>query len=305
MERKRVLIIYNPNSGKKDKNYLCAKYKELLMKYGYNVSIVQTKYPNHATTVIKNAPHFDIVFSLGGDGTLNEVIAGNMEREDKLNVCPLPLGTCNDVATMLGYGKDPIENLEKAISGELHDLDIGTINNTPFIYVVGMGKFMNIPYEADSIEKKKMGYFSYLKMGVKELINKIKKYKAKIKIDGKELNGNYSMIMVSNSNHIAGVDNFHKDVKLDDGQFEILLCKSSDIVDMSINFMRYFMGLETENIISLKGHDIDIEMDEISEKNWCIDGEELKDNSRRIKILPKTKMKILTPKNIKNKKLFG
>ena len=305
MERKRVLIIYNPNSGKKDKNYLCAKYKELLMKYGYNVSIVQTKYPNHATTVIKNAPHFDIVFSLGGDGTLNEVIAGNMEREDKLNICPLPLGTCNDVATMLGYGKDPIENLEKAISGELHDLDIGTINNTPFIYVVGMGKFMNIPYEADSIEKKKMGYFSYLKMGVKELINKKKKYKAKIKIDGKELDGNYSMIMVSNSNHIAGVDNFHKDVKLDDGQFEILLCKSSDIVDMSINFMRYFMGLETENIISLKGHDIDIEMDEISEKNWCIDGEELKDNSRRIKILPKTKMKILTPKNIRNKKLFG
>lgn len=305
MERKRVLIIYNPNSGKKDKNYLCAKYKELLMKYGYNVSIVQTKYPNHATTVIKNAPHFDIVFSLGGDGTLNEVIAGNMEREDKLNICPLPLGTCNDVATMLGYGKDPIENLEKAISGELHDLDIGTINNTPFIYVVGLGKFMNIPYEADSIEKKKMGYFSYLKMGVKELINKIKKYKAKIKIDGKELDGNYSMIMVSNSNHIAGVDNFHKDVKLDDGQFEILLCKSSDIVDMSINFMRYFMGLETENIISLKGHDIDIEMDEISEKNWCIDGEELKDNSRRIKILPKAKMKILTPKNIRNKKLFG
>lgn len=305
MERKRVLIIYNPNSGKKDKNYLCAKYKELLMKYGYNVSIVQTKYPNHATTVIKNAPHFDIVFSLGGDGTLNEVIAGNMEREDKLNICPLPLGTCNDVATMLGYGKDPIENLEKAISGELHDLDIGTINNTPFIYVVGMGKFMNIPYEADSIEKKKMGYFSYLKMGVKELINKIKKYKAKIKIDGKELDGNYSMIMVSNSNHIAGVDNFHKDVKLDDGQFEILLCKSSDIVDMSINFMRYFMGLETENIISLKGHDIDIEMDEISEKNWCIDGEELKENSKRIKILPKTKMKILTPKNIRNKKLFG
>lgn len=305
MERKRVLIIYNPNSGKKDKNYLCAKYKELLMKYGYNVSIVQTKYPNHATTVIKNAPHFDIVFSLGGDGTLNEVIAGNMEREDKLNICPLPLGTCNDVATMLGYGKDPIKNLEKAISGELHDLDIGTINNTPFIYVVGMGKFMNIPYEADSIEKKKMGYFSYLKMGVKELINKIKKYKAKIKIDGKELDGNYSMIMVSNSNHIAGVDNFHKDVKLDDGQFEILLCKSSDIVDMSINFMRYFMGLETENIISLKGHDIDIEMDEISEKNWCIDGEKLKDNSRRIKILPKAKMKILTPKNIRNKKLFG
>ena len=35
------------------------------------------------------------------------------------------------------------------------------------------------------------------------------------------------------------------------------------------------------------------------------DGEELKENSKRIRILPKAKMKILTPKNIRNKKLFG
>lgn len=306
MEEKKVLIIYNPNSGKREKTaYLCAKYKELLEKKGYQVTTVKTKYPNHAKTIIKNVPHYEIVFSLGGDGTLNEVIAGNMEREDKLNICPLPLGTCNDVASMLGYGKDPIENMEKAISGELHDLDIGTINDTPFIYVVGMGKFMNIPYEADGQEKKKMGYLSYIKMGVKEIIDKIKKYKAKIKIDGEEIDGNYSMIMVSNSNHIAGVNNFHKNVKLDDGEFEVLLCKSSDIVNMAINFMRYFMGLETENIISLKGHDINIQMDEQSEKAWCIDGEKLSENSRNIIIRAKTKMKILTPKGIRDKKLFN
>ena len=85
----------------------------------------------------------------------------------------------------------------------------------------------------------------------------------------------------------------------------MLLCKSSDIVDMAINFMRYFMGMETENIISLKGHDIDIQMDEQSEKNWCIDGEQLQENSRNIIIRAKTKMKILTPKGIRDKKLFN
>ena len=37
-------------------------------------------------------------------------------------------------------------------------------------------------------------------MGVKELINKIKKYKAKIKIDGKELDGNYHNVGGSYSN---------------------------------------------------------------------------------------------------------
>ena len=304
MKSKTALIIYNPNSGKTDKNFLCAKYRELLIRYGYDVTIIRTKYPNHAKEIVKNVVHHDIVFSLGGDGTLNEVIAGNMEREDKLNICPLPLGTCNDVATMLGYGKNPIENIEKAIQGEMHDLDIGTINDTPFIYVVGMGKFMNVPYEAKGEEKKRIGYLSYIKLGLKEFCEKIKRYHAKIKVNGQEINGNYSMIMISNSNHIAGVNNFHKDVKLDDGEFEILLCKSSDIVDMALSFIKYFMGVKTENIISLKGHDIEIELPEESKKNWCIDGEELPENSKRITIKAKTKMKILTPKNINDKNLF-
>ena len=302
---KKAIIIYNPNSGKREKTkYLCAKYRELLMKYGYDVTIVQTKYPNHATEIMKNILHHDIVFSLGGDGTLNEVIAGNMERDDKLNICPLPLGTCNDVAKMLGYGDDPIENIEKIVKGELHDFDIGTINNTPFIYVVGMGKFLNVPYEARGEEKKKLGYLSYIKLGLKEFLQEIRKYKAKIKIDGKELDGNYTMIMVSNSNHIAGVSNFHKDVKLNDGKFEILLCKSTDVVDMTINFIRYFMGLEAKNIISLKGHEIEIDMSEESKKNWCIDGEKLKENSKNIRIKAKTKMKILVPLDVKDKKIF-
>ena len=113
------------------------------------------------------------------------------------------------------------------------------------------------------------------------------------------------MIMVSNSNHIAGVNNFHKNVKLDDGEFEVLLCKSPDIVDMAVNFMRYFMGLETENIISLKGHDIDIQMEEQSEKHWCIDGEQLHDDSKSFSIKAKTKMKILAPKEIKKRNLFN
>ena len=65
------------------------------------------------------------------------------------------------------------------------------------------------------------------------------------------------------------------------------------------------MGMETENIISLKGHDIDIQMDEQSEKNWCIDGEQLPENSKRFAIRAKTKMKILTPKTIRDKNLFN
>lgn len=301
----KALVIYNPNSGKKSKRDISSICKEVLEEYGYDVTLIRTEHPNHAKEIVEKCPHYDVVFSIGGDGTLNEVIAGNYEREDKLNICPLPNGTCNDVASMLGYGKNPRKNLEDALDGDLHDFDIGTINDKPFIYVVGCGKFMNIPYQAEQEQKQKMGYLSYIMLGAKEISKKMKVYRAKIKIDDKELEGNFSMIMISNSNHIAGIDNFYKDVMLDDNTFEVLLCKSDNIFDMVINFAKFLLGLDTDQIVSLSGHDISITLDEKPEENWCVDGEMLHENPENYRIEVKSKMKILTSKKANKKKLFG
>lgn len=298
-----ALIIYNPNSGTEAKIKIVEEYQKILNGYGYKVSTIKTEYPNHATDIIQQVPHYDIVFAVGGDGTLNEVITGNYKREDKLNICPLPSGTCNDVATMLGYTNSPTKNMENALEGELHDLDIGLINNHPFIYVVGMGKFMNIPYEVSRKEKKKMGYLAYLKSGAREALSKMKRYRARIIVDGVTLDSSYSLIMVSNSSHIAGIDKFHRDVILNDGAFEILLCKSNNIVDMVANFICYFTGKHPKNITSMKGRTIEIELFDSIDKNWCIDGEKFGDNGKKYKITAGAKMRILTPK-LKKENLF-
>lgn len=303
MEEKRCLIIHNPLSGKGINENILNEYQKILNDKGYIVDIVTTKYKHHATEEIYSADNYDIVFSIGGDGTLNEVIRGNYLRSDKLTICPLPSGTCNDVATMLGYGKNVIDNLNMALDGEIHDVDFGTINNDPFIYVVGMGKFMNIPYETKSIEKRKHGYIAYLKGASNEIFNKIKRYKAEINIDGIKMDGKYSLIMVSNSNHIAGIDNFHKNVCLNDDKMEVLLCKSKNKKDFIVNFVKYFMEGSSENIISLKAHEINIKLLDLPDKNWCIDGEKYNYDGYEYNIKVGGKMKILTPK-IKTKTLF-
>ena len=298
-----ALVIYNPNSGKKTGYDLCKICDEVLKEYGYDVTLVKTEYPNHAKEIVKQCKHYDIVFSIGGDGTLNEVISGNYEREDKLNICPLPSGSCNDVASMLGYGRDPKKNLEDALEGELHDFDVGTINDQPFAYVVGYGKFMNIPYEADREEKKKLGYLSYIKLGAKEVVKKMKRYKTKVTVDGKRLDGKYSLIMVSNSNHIAGIHHFYKDIALNDDIFEILLCKAENIADMAIQFVKFYLGIKTDKIISLNGHTIDIKIDEKA-TDWCVDGERLDDKSENYTIKVNSKMKVLTPRRASERRLF-
>lgn len=302
---KKCLIIYNPVSGKGIDEKILNEYHKILINSRYQPDFIKTEYSNHASKIVESAENYDIVFSVGGDGTLNEVIKGNYLKKERLIICPLPSGTCNDVATMFGYGKNPIENLKMAINGEISSIDIGTINNNPFAYVAGMGKFMNIPYETSSEDKRKNGYAAYLKEAVCELFNLVKRYKAEIIVDGLKLEDDYSLIMVSNSNHIAGINNFHKNVYLNDGEMELLLCKAKNQQEFIINFLRFLTGCKTNEIISLKAKYISINLLEKPLKDWCIDGEKynyygnqynIKINDRMDFLIPKTKVKKLLKK---------
>ena len=300
---KKCLVIYNPNSGKGMNPKLMDEYKKILHEHGYSVDVLATQYRCHATDFVSSCLNYDVLFSIGGDGTLNEVVNGNSRRDDKLVICPLPSGTCNDVATMLGYNSNPINNLKKALDGEVHNMDVGSINDKSFIYVVGTGKFLNIPYETKSEAKKKDGYFAYIKAGFSEIVNKIRRYRAEVTIDGEKLDGKYSLIMVSNANHIAGIDGFHKDVCLDDGKLEVLLCKSKNIQDFAGNFMMHLMGYKSDDIITMKASEVKVKMLDKPEKKWCIDGEEYRYDGEDYVIKVGEQMPFLTPK-IKTKKLF-
>lgn len=301
---KKCLIIYNPISGKGVSEELLNAYRQILSERGYQVDFVATKYKGHATKIMETSDNYDVVFSIGGDGTLNEVVKGNYQREDKLRICPLPYGTCNDVATMLGYGKNPIDNLKMALEGEFHNVDIGTINDNPFVYVVGMGKFMNIPYETSSVGKRKSGYMAYIREAFGEFISKMKRYNAKVTIDGEVVDGNYSLIIVSNSNHIAGINNFYRDIHLDDGEMEILLCKAKNRREFIKSFLMFFLGQKCTEIISLKGRQVSIKLMDLPDKNWCVDGEEYFYDGLEYNIsVQNNTMEFLIP-NCKSRKLF-
>ena len=300
---KKCLIIYNPKSGKAISRKLLDEYKKILHDNNYSVDVLATQYRSHATEYLADALDYDVVFSVGGDGTLNEVVSGNYKRDNKLVICPLPSGTCNDVASMLGYNSSPIANLKNALKGDVHMVDVGTINDKPFIYVVGAGKFLNIPYETKSEEKKKGGYLAYIKAGLNEVLDKVRRYRSEVEIDGVKLDGKYSLIMVSNANHIAGIDGFHKDVSLDDGKLEVLLCKSKNIHDFAGNFIMHLMGYKCDDIITLKAEEVKVKMLDKPEKKWCIDGEKYCYDGDFFVIKSAGQMPFLTPK-VKCKSLF-
>ena len=116
---KKCLVVYNPNSGKYNKEITLPKLEKVLNDYGYEVKIEMTKSRGDATLIASSCEHIDLIVSIGGDGTFNEVMTGNFLRKDRVILCHLPSGTTNDVGAMWGYGKNIVNNLKLALDGEV------------------------------------------------------------------------------------------------------------------------------------------------------------------------------------------
>lgn len=297
MYMKKAVMIFNPNSGNKNiKESHLLRFQKILEDYDYESVVYTTRYHGHAREIVRDLKEVDLVISIGGDGTFNETMTGNIERKKKLIVTHLPLGTTNDIGAMFGLGKNNEKNLRLLLSGEVKEIDICTVNNHPFIYVAGFGKFMNIPYETPRNLKKRFGYFAYVIEAWRNFVQKTHLYECSYEVDGEKYHGLYSFAIISNANRIAGINNFYKDVKLDDHAFEVLLCNLKTRKDI----VKSLFYLKTNDITKVPGfyfhktNHFKIEFHETLKKSWCIDGEMLEEDTNvfDIKMIRNIKMYI-------------
>ena len=188
----------NPESGKKKKITSYEEFYDILREHGYDTEIIFTKAKGDATKIIQALPDdVSLVVSGGGDGTLNEIVSGNVKRTKPLTIAPLPMGSTNDVGKMYGLNKSVYENLGTLLDGKEKKIDVCFINEIPFVYVACLGDYIDMAYNTPRELKKRYGKIAYILYGIKQLRNKIHKYRIKYKIDGKEYSGEYSFIFIS------------------------------------------------------------------------------------------------------------
>ena len=297
---KKCLVIYNPHSGTKHLKSYLSEIEKVLMKKDYEVMVATTRYKGHATEIVETTPPVDLVMSFGGDGTFNEVMTGNFKRKEKLLLTHIPVGTTNDIGAMLGYTKNIIENVKLSLNGVVKEYDIGLINNHPFIYVAGFGKYTNIAYETPRDLKKQIGQLAYIKEGITAFFKKTRMYDISYEIGGQKYRGLFSLILISNANHIAGIKNVYKDIKLDDNLLEVVFCTiktRKDILKSLYFYTLYGPSSQVPGLYFYRTNNIKIKINDEEYKPWCIDGEKLetsRNNVYDIKIA--NKIQILTPK---------
>lgn len=301
---KKCVIIMNPQSGKKKKIKTYQKFYDILRDNGYETDIIFTKARGDAKRIIGELDKdVDLVISGGGDGTLNEIVSGNLKREKPLVVAPLPMGSTNDVGNMYGLDMDIYQNLKDILKGKPKKVDICYINKTPFVYVACIGDYIDMAYATPRDLKEKYGKVAYVMYGAKKILNKMNRYHIKYKVDGEELEGIFSFIFISNSSRIAGQPDVYSDVKLDDKMFEVALADVKNKTEM----LRMFALINTMDVKDIpdityyQTDNFEIEFLDSLKSSWCIDGEEYNEDTNKFIFEVRQDMKMLVPNENMNK----
>ncbi len=125
-QRRRAVIIVNPVSGRATARKRAGEVEQLLIREGVAVTLHATTGPGSGREIAAAvADDCDVIVSVGGDGTLNEVLNGIVDAGAETPVTPVPTGTANVVAQDLGLPRDLPSLARIAAGGRTRSLDLG------------------------------------------------------------------------------------------------------------------------------------------------------------------------------------
>lgn len=224
---KKLLFVYNPHSGTGSIKTHLNDVVEAFVSAGYDTMLYPTAKRGDATTIIKSrAKEFDLIVCSGGDGTLNEAVNGVMNSDTNVPLGYIPTGSTNDFASSMGIPGNIKKSAKAIVEGRSINVDIGKMNQKYFVYVAGFGLFTEVAYSTDQELKNIMGHAAYLVSAVKSL-GDIKSHQMQIETDGKLIQGDFMLGLITNSTQVGGMKNLiFGDVEFSDGLFEVLLIKT-------------------------------------------------------------------------------
>lgn len=287
MSSHRYLLIVNPAGGSGKTMKALPEIESLLAERNVDYEFHFTREPYHATDIVRaRGDKFDVIVSVGGDGTINEIINGLPDINKPLGI--IPIGTGNDFARSCCI---PYDNIHEAINILLnHDsrhVDLGVANDYRFINVMGLG-FEGRSSEIGRALTMLKGPVKYL-VAIGYTLFAYKRIPVKITIGDQVIEEKTFLISIGNGWNVGGGLQLTPRAKLDDGMFDICYVKNISRYRIVSNFTRLYNGTidELDEIEMYRGKHITIESD--VQLPLHLDGEVLNGDRSNINItiLPK------------------
>jgi diacylglycerol kinase (ATP) len=185
-------------------------------------TVLTTTHSKHATELVCQLPINATILSLGGDGTLHEIVNGCVHTGRTVGI--LPAGSGDDFAFALGLERNNIQQaLEVIKHGKIKTVDTANVNGETFINAFGVGFDADVAYgiyTAPKFLKERNAYF----YSIFATLSKLENIPVKVTIDYQQMfHGPALLVSTQNGPRTGGSFLFSPNAKIDDGLLDVVI----------------------------------------------------------------------------------
>lgn len=253
--KKSILFVINPISGGKNKS----KFQELTGRYldkeKFDARYTFTENVGHANKISVEAieADIDIVVSVGGDGTMNEVASALEGTGKQMGI--IPYGSGNGLARSLNIPMNPKKAIQRLNNLQEECIDSAIFNDKKFFNMAGIGFDANI--SARFAKDKTRGFQGYVKTTLQEIAG-YKPQHYKIEIDGTLIEIEAFMLSIANSSQFGNNAHISPDASVSDGLLDICITKPFPLYLFPVMGYHMFSRTPHKSVEIIKGKQIKI-----------------------------------------------
>ena len=214
--RQRALLLVNKKSRRGQVNY--DHVRTQLTDGGLDLIEPEAPGDEPSKLILQHAPHVDMIILGGGDGTINRSLKSLLKVQLPLGI--LPLGTANDLARTLQLPTDLRAACEVILVGHRKSIDVGWVNDRPFLNVASIGVSESVTRRLSQGAKSRWGVLAYIWAAMGAMLH-CRPFTVEIISSAGRRTTKTWQVAVGNGRNYGGGLTIHKDAKIDDGRFDL------------------------------------------------------------------------------------
>jgi len=231
-----------------------------LDRLGVAYRLLNTQSIEHAREEARAAAeNGETVVAIGGDGLVGCLAGALMGTGAALGI--VPGGRGNDLARVLNIPPDPREAALLLVDGPDHLIDVGTVNDRPFVGIATVG-FDSVANRLANEARLVKGNLVYVYAGLRTLAG-WKHATFTVSVDGQEHVMTGYNVAVANSKAYGGGIKLVPHAELDDGRLDVMLVQAHSKLHWLSAVPKSFKGehVDDPNIQWLSGSEIEVSAD--------------------------------------------
>ena len=292
MRNVKTLFLVNTRSGTARKYDVAALIRDTCASWETKFEIAPCSRKEDLDPIIDGAERdgYDVVYAVGGDGTVHEIAKRLVGRDLALGI--LPIGSGNGFARHIGLPMNPRASLNACTARRIVTIDTAEVNGVKFLGVMGVG------FDAWIADRFAVagtrGFMTYVKVGLREVLN----YRAEeyeIDIDGTVRRMKAKIITIANSSQYGNDARIAPKASVQDGLLDVVTVDDVSLLKAAMIALRLFRGTvdRSPHVTTVRGRTITIRRERSGPVH--LDGEPFKlAETLNVRILPAS-LKVLLP----------